>query len=118
MSRDNLYWNHLSFLFSKGYQESSHCGSVVTNAPSIYEDAVLIPGLTQWVKVSTDVNSCIGRRCSSDLALPWLWRRLAAAAPVQPLTWELPYAMSVALFLEYLECVPGNLQVTCRLKNH
>ena len=35
---------------------SSHCGSVVTNLTSIYEDAGLIPGLAQWVK---------------DLALPW-----------------------------------------------
>ena len=29
---------------------SSHCGSVVTNLTSIYEDAGLIPGLAQWVK--------------------------------------------------------------------
>ena len=29
---------------------SSHCGSVVTNLTSIYEDAGSTPGLTQWVK--------------------------------------------------------------------
>ena len=29
--------------------------------------------------------------------LLWLWYRPAAAAPVQPLTSELPYAMGVAL---------------------
>ena len=29
--------------------------------------------------------------------LLWLWRRLAAAALIQPLAWELPYAMAVAL---------------------
>ena len=39
----------------------------------------------------------IGCRCSLDLALLWLWRRLAAAAPIQPLAWELPYATGVAL---------------------
>ena len=40
--------------------------------------------------------SCgVNRRHGSDPA--WLWRRLAAAAPVQPLAWELPYAASVAL---------------------
>ena len=38
-----------------------------------------------------------GRRCGSDLALLWLWCRLAATAPIRPLTWETPYTMSVAL---------------------
>ena len=32
-----------------------------------------------------------------DLALLWLWRRVSAAAPVQPLAWEFLYAVSVAL---------------------
>ena len=41
-----------------------------------------IPGLTQWVK---------------DLALLWLWCRLAAVAPTGPLAWEPPYAAGVAL---------------------
>ena len=33
----------------------------------------------------------------SDLALLWLWHRLAAIALMQPLAWEPPYAMGVAL---------------------
>ena len=37
----------------------------------------MIPGLAQWVE---------------DLALLWLWRRLAATAPIGPLAWEPPYA--------------------------
>ena len=42
--------------------------------------------------------SCgVGRRCGSDLALLWLWCRPAAAAPIRPLAWELPYAAGVAL---------------------
>ena len=42
--------------------------------------------------------SCgVGRRRSSDLALLWLWRRLAAVALFGPLAWEPPYAMGVAL---------------------
>ena len=49
---------------------SSHYGSVVMNLTSILEDMDLIPGLTQWVK---------------DLALLWLWCRLVALAPIQPL---------------------------------
>ena len=32
-----------------------------------------------------------------DPALMWLWCRLAATAPIQPLPWELPYAADVAL---------------------
>ena len=35
-----------------------------------------------------------GRRCSSDLALLWLWHKLAAVAAIGPLAWEPPYAMS------------------------
>ena len=37
------------------------------------------------------------RRCGSDLAWLWLWCRSAAVAPIRPLAWEPPYAMSVAL---------------------
>ena len=42
--------------------------------------------------------SCgVGCRRSSDLTLLWLWRRLAAAALIQPLTWGPPYATGTAL---------------------
>ena len=41
--------------------------------------------------------SCgVGRRHGLDPALLWLWRRLAATAPVQPLAWEPPYAARAA----------------------
>ena len=39
----------------------------------------------------------VGCRRGSDPELLWLWRRLAAAAPIQPLAWEPPYAVGVAL---------------------
>ena len=38
----------------------------------------------------------VGHRRGSDLLL-WLCRRPVAAAPTQPLAWELPYAMGLAL---------------------
>ena len=48
----------------------------------VRDDAGLIPGLAQW---------------SKDLVLLWLWHGPAAAAPIRPLAWELPYAAGVAL---------------------
>ena len=40
--------------------------------------------------------SCgVGHRPHSHLVL--LWLRLAAAAPIQPLAWEFPYALGAAL---------------------
>ena len=44
---------------------SSHCGSVVTNLPSVHEDVGSIPGSAQWVR---------------DPSLLWLWCRLVATA--------------------------------------
>ena len=42
--------------------------------------------------------SCrVGHRCGSEPTLLWLWCRLAAAAPIWPLAWELPYAGDMAL---------------------
>ena len=42
--------------------------------------------------------SCgVGHRHSLDPALLWLWCRLAAIAVICPLSWELPWAMGVAL---------------------
>ena len=39
----------------------------------------------------------VGHRRGLDLALFWLWHRLAAIAPTRPLAWEPPYAVGAAL---------------------
>ena len=57
-----------------------------------------IPGLTQWVKDPRNARSC-GTGCGggSDPTLLWLQCRLADAAPVEHLAWELPFALGIAL---------------------
>ena len=68
----------------------------VKNPTNIHEDVGSIPGLTKWVKGSRTATCCsIVCRCSSYLALPWMW--LAAVALIRPLALEHPYAMGVAL---------------------
>ena len=47
-----------------------------------HEISGAIHGLAQWVK---------------DPVLLWLWYRLAAIVPIQPLAWETPYAAGAAL---------------------
>ena len=70
------------------------------NPTSIHKDVGPIPGLTQWVKdLALQIwlrFSGVGSRYGSDLALLWLWCRPAAAAPIQRLAWELPYAAGAA----------------------
>ena len=53
---------------------------------------------TQKTKRSSIAVSCgVGCRYGLDPVLLWLWCRLAAAALIQPLDWELPYAVRVTL---------------------
>ena len=43
------------------------------------------------------VSCGVDCRCGSDPVLLWVWHRLAAAAPIRPLAWELPCAAGAAL---------------------
>ena len=70
----------------------------LTNPTRNREVADSIPDLAQWVKESGVVMSCgVGRRCSSDPELLWLWHGPAAVALIRPLAWEPSHAASVAL---------------------
>ena len=68
-------------LIIKKLMRSSHCSLAVTKLTSTYEDMGSIPGLAQ-VK---------------DPPFLRLWCRPAATAQIQPLAWEFPYAMRMAL---------------------
>ena len=43
------------------------------------------------------VSCGVDHRDGSDPAVLWLWQSPGAAAPIQPLAWELPFAMDTAL---------------------
>jgi len=45
----------------------------------------LLSGLRIWCCPGAAVSCGVGPRRGSDLVLLWLWRRPAAAAPIQPL---------------------------------
>ena len=69
----------------------------VKNQSSIYEDAGLIPASLSGLRMWHCRKLRHSHRHSSDLILLWLWCRPTAAAPIQPLAWELPYAIGAAL---------------------
>ena len=77
------------------YIGSSHRGSVEMNLTSIHKDACSVPGLVRGLRIA--VSYGVGRRRGLDPVLLWLWCRPAVVAPIGPLAWEPPYAMSVAL---------------------
>ena len=78
---------------------SSRRGAAETNPTRNHEVAGSMPGLAQWVKDLLRIAMSCGvvLRRILDLALLWLWRRLAATAPIRRLAWEPPHAADAAL---------------------
>ena len=56
------------------------------------------------------MNFGVGRRHSLDLALLWLWCRLAAAALIRPPAWEPLYASCVALKKTMMSILTTSIQ--------
>ena len=86
---------------------SSHQGSAVTNPTRNHEDTGLIPGLAQWVKDVAGVAVSYGVGQKHGLDLVWLWLWPAATAWIQPLAWEPPCAVGVALIRPKKKKFPG-----------
>ena len=53
--------------------------------------------LMNWTRIHEDVSSIPDLQWVKDPILLWLWCNLAAVTPIQPLAWELPYAVGVSL---------------------
>ena len=68
------------------------------NPTNIHEEVGLIPGLAQCgIGAGIAVSCSVSHRDDSDPALLWVWRRLAAAALIDSLAWELPFAVGAVL---------------------
>ena len=70
--------------------------SVLRTRHSVHDVVGLVPGLLSGLRIWR-CHKLWHRRCSLDPELLWLWCRPAAAAPIQALAWELPYAAGAAV---------------------
>ena len=77
---------------------SSHCGSV-GQEPDIVSTRMRVWSLASL----SGLGIRIAASCGLDLVLLWLWHRPAAAALIQSLYWEHPYASDTAIKRKYIQ---------------
>ena len=80
-----LSWLLLRGTRARSQNRSSHGASVAMNPTSSHEDTGSIPGLVELGLRSGIALSCgVGRRCSSDPALLWLWCPSSCSSDLTP----------------------------------
>ena len=70
------------------------------------------------VSMRTHVQSLASLKWVKDPTLLWLWCRPAATAPIQPLAWELPYAVGAVLKRQKKEKEVEALEWWTKLASH
>ena len=81
---------------------------ILLGVPIVAQRKRTLPGSMRMRVQSLASLSRLGIQCGHEL---WRWCRLAAATPIRPLAWELPYAAGAALkrkkkfSWKYLTCV-------------
>ena len=86
------YW-HKKELFWKGSLGVSNMVQWLKSPTRIHEDMSLNVAYLSGLKSGSAMNCDLGYRHGSDVVLMWLWHRPTAIALIQPLAWELSYAM-------------------------
>ena len=111
-----LQW-YFFLKYFKMINRSTPCGSAEMNLLSMRMQVWSLALLGGW-RFSIAVNCYVGHRCSSHLALLWLWCRPAATALIRPLDWEPLCATGAAQKRQKkLKCLPKHaLDVTRSLK--
>ena len=72
---------------------SSHHGSAENDLTSIIDNEELLKHLLSELRIGIATSRSAVHRYGLDPVLLWLWCRLAAVAPIQPLAWEFLCAM-------------------------
>ena len=92
-----LWWGFIQAIKIKDYFKMSGLGS--SHLAQRKQIRLGTMRLQVQSLASLRIRHCcgVGHRCGWDLALLWLWRRMAAVPLIWLLAWQPPYAAGVAL---------------------